>query len=246
MKRYGLGVIVAQDLTAVSKIVLEELIQQLKKKKNSSLTLPTGATPKLLYSMLALPSNKKKVDFSSATFFQLDEFVGLKKGDKKSFAYYLEKNLFSKQNFKKKNIHTFNTAAKNPEKDCVEYEKAISKKGIDFCLLGLGENGHIAFNEPGSDVNSKTRIISLAKSTLNAKSKIGYSNVPSKAFTIGLSTIMKSKRIIVIATGDKKAKAVASAVKSKKLSDIKQNPVSILNYHKNAILIVDKKAAKLI
>lgn len=243
MKRHGLGVIIVDDLEGVSKLTLNLIVEQLAKKKESSFALPTGETPQLLYSMIAKLQKKGKINFSKASFFQLDEFVGLKNNDKRSFTLYLEKKLFSKNNFKRKNIHTFNTASKNPEKDCIDYEKAVSRIGIDFCLLGLGENGHIAFNEPGSKINSKTRLISLAKSTLNAKEKMLSSTVPEKAFTIGINTIMKSKRIFVIATGKKKAKAVSFAVKSKKISDINKCPVAVLNYHKNAVLIVDKEAA---
>jgi glucosamine-6-phosphate deaminase len=243
MKRHGLGVIIVDDLEGVSKLALNLIIDQLSKKKDSSFALPTGETPLVLYSMIAKLQKKGKIDFLKSSFFQLDEFVGLKSKDKRSFTLYLEKKLFSKNNFKRKNIHTFNTSSKNPEKDCFEYERTVSKIGIDFCLLGLGENGHIAFNEPGSKVNSKTRLISLAKSTLNAKEKMLSSTVPEKAFTIGLSTIMKSKRIFVIAIGKKKAKAVSFAVKSKKISDINKCPVAVLNYHKNAVLIIDKEAA---
>ena len=246
MKRTGIGVIVAPNEMDVSEIVLEQLINQLSGNKKSSFALPTGETPKLLYSMLARLPKKKKPDFSSSHFFQLDEFVGLKKNDRRSFTRYLEKMLFSKQNFKRKNIYTFNTSSKNPEKDCAEYESAVSKTGIDLCLLGLVENGHIAFNEPGSSFSSKTRIISLAKSTLNAKTKMLSSSVPETAFTIGISTIMKSKKIIVIATGRKKAKAISFALKSKKFSDVKKCPLVALNYHKNAVIIADKEAASLI
>ncbi len=246
MKRYGMSVIIAENAREASLVVLEQLLNQLAENKRSSLALPTGETPKLLYSILARPPKKKRADFSSAIFFQLDEFVGIKKEDKRSFNLYLEKRLFSKQNFLRKNIHMFNCASKNPEKDCTDYEKVISKTGIDFCLLGLGENGHIAFNEPGSKMNSKTRVISLAESTVNSKPKMFSNPVPEKAFTIGVATIMRSKKIVVFATGKKKARAVAFAIKSKTISDAKKCPLASLNYHKNTVLIVDKKAAALL
>lgn len=246
MKRYGMSVIIAENVREASMVVLEQILNQLAENKKSSFALPTGETPELLYSILSRPPKKKRADFSSASFFQLDEFIGIKKGDKRSFNLYLEKRIFSKQNFLRKNIHTFNCASKNPEKDCADYEKAISKTGIDFCLLGLGENGHIAFNEPGSMMNSKTRVISLAESTMKIKSKMLSSSVPEKAFTIGIATIMKSKKIIVFATGKKKARAVAFAIKSKNISDSKKCPLASLNYHKNTVLIVDKKAAALL
>jgi glucosamine-6-phosphate deaminase len=242
-KRFGMNLIVVDDLKEISKIIINEIRVQLKINKNSIFIFPTGETAKLLYLMISKLKGKNKLDFSNAQFFQLDEFVGLKKGDRRSFTLYLEKRLFSKTNFKQKNIHTFNTASKNPLKDCKLYDKKILKNSVDFCVLGLGENGHIAFNEPGSSIDSKTRIISLAKSTLKTKSKMLASSVPKKAFTVGISTIMMSKKIFVIASGKNKSTAVEFAIKSKKMSDMKKCPLAVLNYHKNAMLVIDKKSA---
>jgi len=211
----------------LSKKSSEIIIKEILKKPNLSLTLATGKTPKGLYKNLVKAYKNKKVDFSKLIFFNLDEFYPIKKTNKKSYYYYLHKNLFNKINIKKANIHLLNGETKNPQKECKDYEQKVKKNKIDICILGLGVNGHIAFNEPGSLVNSKTRLVNLKHKTIT-----------NQALSQGIQTILSSRKIILLASGRKKSKSI------KKLLDrkiTKEYPVTYLKKHKNLIVIADKK-----
>jgi len=215
-----------KDYEELSRKAAEIVINQIKLKPNSTIGFATGKTPLGLYKNLVNAYKKKKIDFSKIKAFSLDEFYPIKRTSKKSYSYYLFSKLFNKINVKKENINLLNGEAKNFKKECKEYEEKIRKNPIDLQILGIGENGHIGFNEPGSDFNSKTRLVELT-------------HIRGKGLTIGISTIMKSKKIILLASGRKKAKAILSLIKGK----IDKNcPASFLRKHKNFIVIIDEKA----
>lgn len=226
-----LKIIVKKNHEEVSKIAKDIVIQTILKKPSASLMLPTGQTAKRMYFLLSKAYQNKEVDFSKASFFQLDDLIGVSK--KNSYSNYLRKRFFNKVNFKEENVHLFDSNSKSPKKDCVIFEKKLRKKGVDLAILGLGKNGHIAFNEPGSKKNTKTRVSELSRQTKFVKK----SN--KKVFTIGISSILIAKKIFVIATGKEKSKAISQALNN--INYIKC-PVSILNKHKNSFLLVDKKA----
>jgi glucosamine-6-phosphate deaminase len=208
----------------------EIVINQIKLKPNSTIGFATGKTPLGLYKNLVNAYKKKKVDFSKIKAFSLDEFYPIKRTSKKSYSYYLFSKLFNKINVKKENINLLNGEAKNFKKECKEYEEKIRKNPIDLQVLGIGENGHIGFNEPRGDYNSKTRLVELT-------------HIRGNGLTIGIFTIMKSKKIILLASGRKKAKAILSLIKGK----IDKNcPASFLRKHKNFIVIIDEKAGSLL
>lgn len=214
----------------LSKKAAEIVINQIKLKPNSTIGFATGKTPLGLYKNLVNAYKKKKVDFSKIKAFSLDEFYPIKRTSKKSYSYYLFSKLFNKINVKKENINLLNGEAKNFKKECKEYEEKIRKNPIDLQVLGIGENGHIGFNEPRGDYNSKTRLVELT-------------HIRGKGLTIGIFTIMKSKKIILLASGRKKAKAILSLIKGK----IDKNcPASFLRKHKNFIVIIDEKAGSLL
>src|SRR3989344_1713689 len=187
----------------------EIVINQIKKKPNSVIAFATGKTPPGLYREFVKAYKKGKVDFSKIKAFNLDEYYPISKKDKKSFYYYMHKNLFDKIN--------------------------IKKNQIDLQILGVGVNGHIAFNEPGSALNSKTRLVELTSET----KKINKIN--KKALTMGVSTILSAKKILLLASGRKKAEAVRCLIRCK---PNKCCPVSFLKKHKNLIVIVDKEAGR--
>ena len=219
-----------KDYEELSRKAAEIVINQIKLKPNSTIGFATGKTPLGLYKNLVNAYKKKKIDFSKIKAFSLDEFYPIKRTSKKSYSYYLFSKLFNKINVKKENINLLNGEAKNFKKECKEYEEKIRKNPIDLQILGIGENGHIGFNEPGSDFNSKTRLVELT-------------HIRGKGLTIGISTIMKSKKIILLASGRKKAKAILSLIKGK----IDKNcPASFLRKHKNFIVIIDEKAGSLL
>lgn len=221
-----------KNYKAMSEITSHIIINAVKEKPNITLGFATGKTPLGAYKKLAKAYKKRKVNFSKVKSFNLDEYYPIKRHDKKSFHYYMFKNLFTKTNMKNENINILNGEARNPKKECMNYEKKIKKTPIDIQILGIGENGHIAFNEPGSLKNSKTRLVELK-----------HKAVKPRALTVGISTIMKSKRIILLASGKKKAKAIRCLIKCK---PSKCCPATFLKKHKDFTVIIDRKAGKLL
>ena len=201
------------------------ILNQVKKKPNSVLGLATGKTMIPIYKTLANSSKKEKIDWASITTFNLDEY-----SNSSEFHSFMNKHLFSKIDIKKTNINF----PKNSSYD----QKIRASGGIDLLILGIGRNDHIAFNEPGSSFSSKTRVVSLTKET-----QIVNKTKHKKAITMGISTIIKSRKIILIAFGNEKAEAIYKAVKSPVSETV---PASALRKHKNTTFIFDRKAAKLI
>ncbi|MFH1376557.1 MAG: glucosamine-6-phosphate deaminase [Candidatus Woesearchaeota archaeon] len=226
-------IIKTKDYNELSKKASDILIKEIAKKPNVVIGFASGFTPLGLYKILI----KKKTDFSKIKSFNLDELYPIKKSDKKSYSHYMFKNLFNHVNIKKSNINLLNGETKNPTRECLNYEKKIKKNKIDIQILGLGANGHIAFNEPGSKLNSRTRLVNLSKETKKSK------KISKRALTVGIKTILSAKKLILLASGNKKAKAVRCLVKG---SIGKGCPASYLRKHKNFILIMDKGAGSLL
>ncbi|MFH1587524.1 MAG: glucosamine-6-phosphate deaminase [Candidatus Diapherotrites archaeon] len=230
-----------KNYAELSKEIAQEIIGQLKRKPSSVLALASGNTPRGAYKELAKAYGKRKVSFSRAYFVELDEYIGAS-DERDTLTHYFEKNLFAKFNFKKKNIMLFNTD-RPLRTECARFESFIARKGIDLLLLGIGANAHIGFNEPGASFVSKTRVVKLKRSTIERKRKGMKGRPPRRAITLGLSTLMKAKRIVLAASGAEKAKAISKTLKGKPNKNI---PSSILRNHKNATIIVDEDAGKLI
>lgn len=219
---------IKKAVSIISKIV--------KKKPKSVLGLATGNTVIPLYKELVKKYKKNEINFSKVSTFNLDEYSGLSENDKKSFHYFMNKYFFNHVNISKKNIHF-------PNSNFKKYEKMIfASGGIDLQILGIGHNGHIGFNEPGSSFNSKVRKIKLSDDTrkFNYKFFRQSKSVPKHAFTMGIKTIMNSKKIILLAFGKEKAEAIAKTIHGKITTKV---PASILRKHKNVIFIIDKKAS---
>lgn len=209
----------------------------IKKKPDAVLEIATGSTMIPLYRELVRLYKKGEIDFSEVSTFNLDEYADIQFNNPESYHYYMNKNLFDKVNIKKHNTHF-------PSYHGKLYDKEIKDVGgIDLGILGIGVNGHIAFNEPGSSFNSKTREVKLSNNTIKANSRLfpSIKKVPKDAYTVGIETIMESRKIILLAFGSKKADAIFSAVKEP--ITIK-SPASILRKHKDAVFILDKKAAR--
>ncbi len=216
----------------------EILINEINSKSRANIGFATGETPALLYKHLIKFYKKRKVSFSKVTSFNLDEYYPISKKDKKSYFFYMHKNLFNHINIKEKNINLLNGEAQNWKVECIAYEKKIRKNPLDVQILGLGVNGHIAFNEPGSLNSSKTRLVKLSNETRKINR---INNV--YALSMGISTILRSKKIILLACGKEKAKAVFHLLHGK---INRKWPVSYLRRHKNLIVIVDKGAGRLL
>ncbi|MDQ0177174.1 glucosamine-6-phosphate deaminase [Bacillus chungangensis] len=204
-----------------------------------TLGLATGSTPLKLYDKMAHAA----LDVSEITTVNLDEYVGLAKDDPNSYHYYMNENLFSKVHFKE--THLPNGMAENLEEECANYEALLQANPVDIQILGIGTNGHIGFNEPGTSFSSKTDVVELAAATREANKRFfeKEEDVPTHAISMGIQSIMAAKKIILLAFGAEKAEAIKQTVEGAVNVDC---PASVLQQHPNAIIITDKDAASLL
>lgn len=215
-------------------------------KRDAVLGLCTGETPVETYRRLISLHRDQGLDLSGVVTFNLDEYMGLGPEDPKSFDAFMHQNLFDQVNIPPGNIQIPNGLPADVEEECRRYEDAIAAAGgTDLQLLGIGQNGHIGFNEPGTSFSSRTRVVRLTDETRRANARYFQSpeQVPHTAISMGIATIMESRRIILLASGSSKAKAVSSAVEGPVTEDL---PASILQRHPDATFILDQEAAALL
>ena len=217
--------------------------QQIKEKPNSVLGFATGSTPLGLYAQLVERNKKGEVDFSQVTTFNLDEYKGLAKNHPQSYYYFMYENLFSKVNINQENVNLPNGEVADSAKECSDYEEKIrAAGGIDLQVLGIGHNGHIGFNEPGTPFDSITSLIDLDTRTIEANSRFFESadQVPRQALSMGIKTIMQARSIILMITGKDKAEIAAKALKGPITPEV---PASVLQLHPFVTVVLDKEAA---
>lgn len=235
-------VVVVANFDSMSAEVAKIVYGQISKKPHSVLGLATGSSPLGVYKLL-VEYHKMGTDFSKVTTFNLDEYVGLRPDHPQSYRWYMEENFFSKVNIKKEQTFIPNGVAEDLEAECLRYEDLIKQAGgIDLQLLGIGSNGHIGFNEPGSEFGTITRVVDLAESTVKDNSRFFESidEVPTQAISMGIKTIMQAKEIILMASGGSKADAIYAAVYGPVTTEV---PASVLQLHPAATLVVDQAAA---
>lgn len=236
-------VIIKKDYEELSLEAAIFVKQKILEKPNLVLGLATGSTPLGTYQKLIEMHQKEGLDFSGITTFNLDEYVGLAASHPQSYHYYMWENLFNHINTKKENVFIPKGAVKDLKEYCHFYENQIKKRGgIDLQILGIGRDGHIGFNEPGSAFNSRTRVISLDPVTVQDNSRFfnSISEVPRKALTMGLATIMEAREILFLANGEHKAEIVARALEGSITTKV---PASILQKHPCVTVILDQEAA---
>jgi len=236
-------VIVCKSSEEMSKAAAQIFAERIKKKPNIILGLATGGTPVKMYKELIRMHKDEGLDFSKVISFNLDEYLGITSEHDQSYRYFMNTNLFDHININKANTHVLSGVAKDPAAECKAYEDAIKKAGgIDIQLLGIGGNGHIAFNEPGSTKDSRTRVVDLTKKTIddNARFFKSADEVPKQALSMGNGTILEAKEIVLIADKTSKADAIAKSIEG---SPTEQVPASLLQAHKNTTFVVDKDAA---
>ncbi len=212
-------------------------------KPRSVLGLSTGKTPEGVYDRLATLHKEQKLDFSFATTFNLDEYLGIPSSDPQSFRSTMDRQLFSKINIKRENTHLPHGMASDVESECAAYEKRIMDAGgIDIQLLGIGLNGHLAFNEPMSSLTSRTRPKSLTPETRaqNAPFFGSLDKVPARAITMGVGTILDSRWCILLATGSSKAEILLKAIEGPMSAAV---TASALQMHRRCTVVVDESAA---
>lgn len=221
-----------------------ELFKQMSQQPHSKLGLATGGTMIEVYKFLVSLLQKNQLDVSGIETFNLDEYVGLSATHEQSYHRYMNDILFNRYpHFTKSLIHIPNGAADNLMAETKRYEDLINQKGpLDIQILGIGENGHIGFNEPGTDMNSTTQVVDLTTSTINANSRYfdSESEVPKQAVSMGLASILKAKRIILLAFGEKKRAAIEQLAKHEVNKDV---PATILLAHPDVEIYVDDAAA---
>ncbi len=234
-------VIILKDYDSMCKYAAKRIIFLVNSKPDAVLGLATGRTMVGVYKELAEAFKRGEVDFSLVTTFNLDEYLGILPNDPVSFRYFMEENLFKHINIPRENIHIPYSLANPPARESEKYENLIQEAGgIDLQLLGIGRNGHIGFNEPTSSFNSRTRIKTLTEKTL--KDNFPDGNGPKYAITMGLGTIMSAKEIMLLASGESKAEAIAKSIEGPVSTS---TPASILQHHPKVAFIVDEKAASL-
>ena len=228
---------------------IKNLIEKNNKKgKTTVLGLSTGSSPLGVYKKLIDLHKKEQFTFKNVITFNLDEYYGLKKDHKESYHHFMDEKLFKHIDINRNNIHIPDGELdkKSIDKFCKDYEKKIkSCGGIDIQILGIGANGHIGFNEPGSNLNSVTRLVKLDyKTRKDARLNFnGIKNVPTSAITTGIKTILSSRRIILIAWGQAKAEAIKNSVESRQNVKV---PASLLQLHENVTFILDKSSSSLL
>lgn len=236
-------VVVKDDYEAMSVEAAHMVAELVRKKPDCVLGLATGSTPLGLYKQLIRMHRQESLDFSKVTTFNLDEYVGLLPEHEQSYHHFMWENFFQHINIDRRNVFIPDGMASDIEAYCEWYESEIRKLGgIDLQILGIGANGHIAFNEPGSSLGSRTRIKTLSEKTRrdNARFFESMKEVPKYAITMGIGTIMDSRCVLLLANGRSKAQAIKLTVEGPITAMV---PASIVQMHRRATVIVDKEAA---
>ena len=221
----------------MSEVAANIFFKQIQEKPNSVLGLATGGSPVGMYKDLVARHQAGQISFKDVQTFNLDEYVGLKRTSPASYWTFMQENLFNFVDIQQKNIHLPNGKAEDLAAECVAYDASIdAAKGIDLQLLGIGVNGHIGFNEPGTPFDSMTNIVELTESTRteNAIYFDDPSEVPTHAITMGIQSIMKAKEIVLIAFGEKKLDAIKKLKSGHVTEDF---PASQLLIHPNVTII---------
>lgn len=238
-------VIISDSVYDVSVAVAKIIADQVKEKPDSVLGFATGASPVETYKRLIEKYKSGEISLKDVTTFNLDEYCGLSKEDKNSYFYFMKDNLFGKTDIDFEKVHFLSAENEDVEGECRKYQSEIEFcGGIDIQLLGVGTNGHIGFNEPSDEFTDGPFKVRLTQSTIDANSKyFENGDMPQYALTMGVGDIMRAKKILLIATGASKAKAVYSMVKGEVTP---QCPASILQTHKDVTIFVDKESAALL
>ena len=238
-------VVITDDASAVANASAEVLCRQLVTAPASVLGLATGSTPVMLYKELVSRYQAGQVCFAKAKSFNLDEYVGIDPSHPQSYRHFMQQHLFDQVNIDPVATQVPQGLA-DPKIECERYEAAItSAGGIDLQVLGLGSNGHIGFNEPTSSLASRTRIKTLTEDTITANARFfeAHEQQPTLALTMGIGTIMEARQILLLATGEHKAKAVKAMVEGPVSA---MAPASVLQFHQSVTLVLDVAAASLL
>lgn len=238
-------VIVAKNYEEMSEKAFGIMREVVVKNPSAILGLATGSTPLGLYKKMIEDHEKNGTSYKKIRTVNLDEYAGLDYSSDQSYVYFMRHNLFDHIDIDLKNTNIENGKAVNRAAECERYNKLLETMQQDLQVLGIGSNGHIAFNEPGTPFGSVTHIVDLTESTIKDNSRLfaNIDDVPRQAFTMGLKNIMNAKKILIMANGENKARAVYGLVAGEVTENL---PASILQLHPDCTLVCDEAAAALI
>ena len=232
------------DAATVARELATQISDALEEKPTLVLGLPTGRTPLLLYEELVQLAAAGRVDFSQATTFNLDEFLGVAPSHPGSYRSFMQRYLFDHINIDPARIHFLDGAARDAADECCRYEKAIDDVGgLDLLILGIGTNGHIGFNEPGPGLTARTHRVTLKPETRRSNAALFGNDpdaVPAEALSMGMGTILDAKAVVLIATGERKASCVEQLVNGPITTSL---PASFLQLHPDVEIVLDAAAA---
>ena len=234
--------IVCENYDEVSKEAFK-VMKTVLDKGNPVLGLATGSSPVGLYQEMIRDHKENGTSYKNILTWNLDEYVGIPRTHEQSYWTFMHENLFNFIDIPEENIHVPVGEAEDEEAECVKYEESMKGHTVDIQVLGIGSDGHIAFNEPGTPFDSLTHLMDLTEQTRKDNARFfdnDINQVPKRSITMGLASIMRAKKIIVIATGENKAEAVYGMLKGPKTTDC---PASILQDHPDVTVLLDKAAA---
>lgn len=236
-------IIITKNYEELSDRAAEIMLGVVKQNPKAVLGFATGTTPLGLYAKMIADYKENGTDYSQIRTVNLDEYKGLPKTHEQSYAYFMKKNLFDGLGIRSEQTNIEDGTAEEADEECARYDTLLEQLPRDIQLLGLGSNGHIAFNEPGTPFGGGTHVVTLAESTVkdNARLFEDITEVPRKAFTMGIKQIMQAKKILILASGANKADAVYKMVRGTVTESV---PASVLQLHPDCTLIADEAAAR--
>ncbi len=238
-------IIVAKNYEEMSARAFEVMAEVVKTNPQAVLGLATGSTPLGLYRNMIEDHKKNGTSYKQIKTVNLDEYAGLDENSDQSYVYFMRKNLFDSLDIDRKNTNIEDGTASDRKAECARYNALLHGLQQDIQVLGIGSNGHIAFNEPGTPFGSETHVVDLTESTIKDNSRLfkNIDEVPRQAFTMGLKNIMNAKKVLILANGENKAQAVYGLVKGEVTENV---PASVLQLHPDCTLVCDEAAARLI
>lgn len=239
-----MNIIKVKDYQQLSETAVRLVLEKVKQNPQMVLGLATGGTPEGMYERLVADHHTTGTSYKRVKTFNLDEYAGLPRKDQNSYYMYMRHQLFDHIDIPEENIHLPNGEAKSLQEECLQYEQSIREAGdIDLQVLGIGGNGHIGFNEPGTSFESVTHVVTLDESTRRANARYFSSldEVPTHALTMGIQTILRAKEIVLLVSGESKADAMVRLLTEEANESF---PASALLTHPNVTVIVDEEALK--
>ncbi len=236
-------ILIVEDYDAMSRAASEIVKEVVTEKKDAVLGLATGSTPIGMYDLLVKDHEQNGTSYANVSSVNLDEYVGLEPSNEQSYAYFMNSHFFDRIDINKENTFLPNGVASDSKAECKRYNALLEKYVPDVQILGIGSNGHIGFNEPGTSFDAVTHVVNLTESTINDNSRLfeDKSQVPVQAYSMGIANILRSKKIVIMASGANKADAVAAMIDG----DVNEScPASALKNHPDVIAIIDRAAAK--